>query len=56
MLGGLFNNKSSGKKVFLPEGFTRETAQSLARMIQELKTNQDNWESVFIKMILEKSK
>jgi len=52
---GLFG-KSSGKKIFLPEGSTKETAQFLARIIEELRTCQNNVESVFTRMILQKSK
>ena len=55
VLGGLFN-KSSGKKVFLPEGTTKESAQFIARIIQELQTCQENFEPVFMKMILQKTK
>jgi len=52
---GLFN-KSSGKKVFLPSGSTKDSAQFLARMIEDLRTCKDNFEPVLIKMILQKSK
>jgi len=52
---GLFS-KGSGKKIFLPEGSTKETAQFLARIIEELRTCQNNVESVFTRMILQKSK
>ena len=36
MLGSLFS-KSSGKKVFLPAGSTKNSAQLLARVIEELR-------------------
>jgi len=52
---GLFS-KSSGKKIFLPEGSTKETAQFLARIIEDMRTCQKNFEPVFMKMILQKSK
>jgi len=52
---GLFS-KGSGKKIFLPDGSTKETAQFLARIIEELRTCQNNVESVFTRMILQKSK
>eukprot|EP00092_Neocalanus_flemingeri_P033380 GFUD01036296.1.p1 GENE.GFUD01036296.1~~GFUD01036296.1.p1 ORF type:complete len:2741 (+),score=704.42 GFUD01036296.1:512-8224(+) len=52
---GLFS-KSSGKKIFLPEGSTKDTAQFLARIIEDLRTCQNNYEPVFMRMILQKSK
>jgi len=52
---GLFG-KGSGKKIFLPEGSTKETAQFLARIIEDLRTCQNNFEPVFMRMILQKSK
>ena len=55
VLGGLFH-KSSGKKVFLPEGTTKDSAHFIARIIQELQTCQDSFEPVFMKMILQKTK
>jgi len=55
VLGGLFS-KSSGKKVYLPEGSTKESAQFMARMINDLKTCQGNVEPVIMKMILQKTK
>jgi len=54
VLGGLFN-KSSGKKIHLPDGYTKESATFLARMIHDLQTCQDNYEPVFMKMIQQKS-
>ena len=53
-LGGLFS-KSSNKKVFLPDGFTMETAKFLANMINELQHCQGNHEPVIMKMIQQKS-
>jgi len=55
VLGGLFS-KSSVKKVYLPEGSTKESAQFMARMINDLKTCQGNVEPVIMKMILQKTK
>ena len=53
---GLFG-KHSVKKIFLPEGSTKETAQFLARMIEDLRTcKEDNFEPVFMKMIKQKNK
>ena len=52
---GLFG-KNTAKKIFLPEGSTKETAQFLARMIEELRTCGDNYEPVFMKMIKQKNK
>ena len=56
MLGGLFS-KSSGKKIFLPEeSASKESAQFLARIIEDLRTGQNNFESIFINMILKKER
>jgi Rod binding domain-containing protein len=55
VLGGLFG-KSSGKKIFLPEGASKESAQFLARLIEDLRTCQNNFESIFINMILKKER
>ena len=52
---GLFG-KNTAKKIFLPGGSTKETAQFLARMIEELRTCGDNYEPVFMKMIKQKNK
>jgi len=50
---GLFS-KGSGKKVFLPEGATKDSAQFLARTIDDLRTCENNFEQVFMKMITHK--
>lgn len=52
---GLFGG-SSGKKIFLPEGSNKESAQFMARVIEDLRTGQNNFETTFINMILKKSK
>ena len=52
---GMFGGPS-GKKVFLPEGATKESAQFMARVIEDLRTRQNNFETVFINMIYRKSK
>ena len=55
-MGGLFS-KSSGKKIFLPEeSASKESAQFLARIIEDLRTGQNNFESIFINMILKKER
>ena len=41
---GLFG-KSSGKRIFLPEGSNKESAQMLARTIEDLRTR---WSVIFI--------
>merc|ERR1719319_200795 len=51
---GMFG-KTSGKKIFLPEGSTRESAQTLSRTIDELRTSQGNFDEVFLKMIHQKT-
>jgi len=55
MLGSLFS-KSSGKKVFLPAGSTKNSAQLLARVIEELRTSENNFETIFLNMIKKKAK
>merc|ERR1711874_507248 len=52
---GMFGG-TSGKKIFLPEGSTKESAQFMARVIEDLRTGQNNFETVFINMIYRKSK
>ena len=52
---GLFGGQT-GKKIFLPEGSTKDSAQFMARVIEDLRTGQNNFETVFINMILKKSK
>jgi len=51
---GLFG-RTSGKKIFLPEGSNKESAQMLARTIEDLRTRQDNFDQVFLKMIHQKA-
>jgi hypothetical protein len=55
VLGGLFS-KSTGKKILLPEGADKDSAQFLTRVIGDLLTGHNNFESIFINMILKKAK